>query len=349
MKKVVSYANKCKAAGKNCAVRGFQISYRSTCNFKCSHCYVASSSKEMGDTLSLEDVRNLADQFDQLNAWEVGIQGGEPLLFPDLEDLIKAVDPSRFYVCLITNGYLMTDEVATRLAAWGVDRVAVSIDGFTEEEHDAIRNKKGSFRKCLQALECVKRAGITPAINMVIGHYNVREGGFLDFVKFAQANRYQIVVNPATPTGSWKDRHEIMLTEEDAAHLVDLRSSYPVIMRDLWDYSETKQTNVWGDPAGNLFFISSRGDIFPHPYIFIKLGNVRTTTVEEAAKKGWKARYFRNKSPISLAGEDLAFVQRFLSHDMSVLKPLLFEDAFSPEDLYPHGEHEIIVNSLSAG
>lgn len=347
--KIVAYTHKCQAAGKNVAVRGFQISYRSMCNFRCSHCYVASSPGAAADTLTLEDVRKVAGEFDELQAWEVGIQGGEPLLFPDLAELIEAVDPSRFYVCLITNGFLMTDEVAARLARLGVDRVAVSIDGFSEAEHDTIRNKKGSFARCLRALECVRRAGMTPAINMVVGHHNVASPGFEEFVRFAQANRYQIVVNPATPTGAWKNKLEIMLTEADSAALLGMRARYPVLMRDLWDFSETRKTAVWGDPSGNLYFISSRGDIFPHPYIFISLGNVRTTSAGEAARKAWRVRYFRDKSDKSLAGEDRGFVERFLSREMSVLHPLRYEDAFSSGDLYPDGGDEIIRTSVGSG
>lgn len=346
LRKIANYAQKCSQAQKNIAVRGFQLAYRTMCNFNCSHCYVKAPNSELKDRLTLETVRELAQQFDELNAWEVGIQGGEPLLFPDLEDLIRCLDVDRFYVCVITNGYYMTDDTAKNLADLGVDRVAVSIDGFNQKDHDALRKKKGSYAKCLHALECVKKAGMTAAINMVIGHYNVWSEQFVPFVQFAQENGYQIVMNPATPTGSWINKHEIMLTEADSEYLLQLRKEYPVLMRDSWDFTDTERKGVWGDPSGNLFFITSNGDILPHPYIFISLGNVSDTPIREAVKKAWKVKYFRDKSPKSLAGEDINFVRKFLSSDMTVLRPLRFEDAFSSQELYPSGDDEIIRNSI---
>ena len=346
LRKIASYAQKCHQAQKNIAVRGFQLAYRTMCNFNCSHCYVKAPNSELKDRLTLETVRELAQQFDELNAWEVGIQGGEPLLFPDLEDLIRCLDVNRFYVCVITNGYLMTDDTAKKLADLGVDRVAVSIDGFNQKEHDTLRKKKGSYAKCLHALECVKKAGMTAAINTVIGHYNVWSEQFVPFVQFAQENGYQIVMNPATPTGNWINNHEIMLTEEDSEYLLQLRKQYPVLMRDSWDFTDTERKGVWGDPSGNLFFITSNGDILPHPYVFISLGNVTDTPINEAVKKAWKVKYFRDKSPKSLAGEDINFVKKFLSCDMNVLRPLRFEEAFSSQELYPSGEDEIIRYSI---
>ncbi len=347
LKKIMNYVRKCQRDGKNSAVRGFQLSYRSICNFRCQHCYVHDSDTEGDARLSLDEVRRLADQFHALNAWEVGIQGGEPLAFPDLDDLIRAIRPSRFYVCLITNGYLMKKQIAERLAALGVDRVAVSIDGFTAQEHDTLRNKKGSFEKCLRALELVKEAGMTAAINMVMGNYNVRSPESIAFFEMAAERGYEIVVNPATPTGAWNSKYEIMLTEEDSRYLMGLRKRYPNIMRDLWDFSRRDSTHVWGDPAGNLYFVSGNGDIFPHPYIFVSLGNIRTDAVEDAVKRAWKVRWFRDKCSHSIAGEDRVFVERFLSGDVSVFKPLDFEQAFGPEDLYMDGEEDIILNSLA--
>ncbi len=346
LRKIANYAQKCNQAQKNIAVRGFQLAYRTICNFKCSHCYVKAPNTESKDRLTLENVRDIAQQFDKLNAWEVGIQGGEPLLFPDLEDLIRCLDVHRFYVCVITNGYFMTDDTAKKLADLGVDRVAVSIDGFNENDHDALRNKRGSYTKCLQALECVKNAGLTAAINMVIGHYNVWSEQFVPFVQFAQENGYQVVMNPATPTGNWVNKHEIMLTEEDSEYLLNLRKEYPVLMRDSWDFTDTKREKVWGDPSGNLYFVTSNGDILPHPYVFISLGNVTDTSISEAVKKAWKVKYFRDKSQKSLAGEDINFVKKFLSRDITVLRPLSFEEAFSSEELYPSGEDEIIRTSI---
>ena len=135
---------------KEFAPWGFTLNYDNKCNFKCQHCFTKSSLGDFGkSTLSLEDVKSLADQADELGCFEVDIQGGEPLMNKDLFNILEAVDTSRFYTYLTSNGWFMTEEMAKKLAEAGVDRVLISIDSFTPEEHDKFRGKKGAYERDL--------------------------------------------------------------------------------------------------------------------------------------------------------------------------------------------------------
>src|SRR4030043_179612 len=67
-----------------------------TCNLKCSHCFATAlrNGKE-GRRLSIQDYRKIARDCMKLGAVNFSFQCGEPLLFADLFDIIKAFQPSK--------------------------------------------------------------------------------------------------------------------------------------------------------------------------------------------------------------------------------------------------------------
>ncbi|WP_231560687.1 radical SAM protein [Thermoanaerobacterium thermosaccharolyticum] len=50
------------------------------------------------------------------------------------------------HVSLVTNGYLMTKDIAYQLKKNGIDRIQISIDGASPNTHDRLRNKNGAFK-----------------------------------------------------------------------------------------------------------------------------------------------------------------------------------------------------------
>jgi len=80
--------------------------------------------------------------------------GGEPLVRQDLFELLAYSQALGFTNTLATNATLIDDDVARRLRRFGVVIAAVSLDGFTAEQHDMVRGIAGSFR--LPWKECVR-------------------------------------------------------------------------------------------------------------------------------------------------------------------------------------------------
>lgn len=315
-------------------LKGFHLNYSNKCNFTCPHCFTKSGAGEVGETrLSIGDVKNLADQADALGAYEIDVQGGEPLLNPDLFNILEAIDTSRFYVYITTNGWLLDQKMAEKVAAAGVDRVSVSIDAFSPEEHDSFRRKKGSFKKCLDALENVQQAGMKAYVNIVVGHYNAQSDELKEFVSFLEKNNWGIVFNCACPCGNWRGNYEVMMTEEDSKAVELLKREHPDIIRDLWNFLNPNDDQlVYGCPAVNWFYVTPLGDILPCPYIHTKLGNIKEDSLENILKKGFSIKKFREYSEKCLAGEDLDFAKKYLNHDGTILKPIPLDELFSTED-----------------
>ncbi len=82
----------------NNSIAVIQLQYNYICNMRCEHCSVhdfriGGKNKR---ALSIVDIRNLFKQADDLGLAHVDITGGEPLLFKDLDELVEAINPSKF-------------------------------------------------------------------------------------------------------------------------------------------------------------------------------------------------------------------------------------------------------------
>lgn len=119
----------------------------SRCNLKCAMCNVwrlTEKHPSIAQTeLRIEEYENLLEELSSLGTRSLCISGGEPLLRKDVFSIIKKAKEKSLFVELITNGTLITSEVAQKLLSSNVDLVTVSIDAPVAEIHDQIRGAKG--------------------------------------------------------------------------------------------------------------------------------------------------------------------------------------------------------------
>ena len=101
------------------------------CNLSCAYCNEFDDhSKPVPTSVMLGRVGRLAE----LGTTIVTISGGEPLLHPDLDELIARIRERGIVAGLITNGYLLTPERIHRLNQAGLDHMQISIDNVMPDE-----------------------------------------------------------------------------------------------------------------------------------------------------------------------------------------------------------------------
>ncbi len=133
------------------------------CNFNCIWC-----GTNLGrEDLSKEDAKLAIDKFQPKRVF---FTGGEPLLRPDLINLINHCKENNMKVTLLTNGSLITEEIAKKINA---DLIFVSLDG-TKEVNDSMRGK-GSYKKAIQGLEYLKNAKKKVGIATTVGQNNKKD------------------------------------------------------------------------------------------------------------------------------------------------------------------------------
>jgi len=314
--------------------RGIDLNLNNACNLRCEHCFTNSPKGDhVKDVLDADVIRRVANEAHELGIFEWDLQGGELLLRPDiLFETLEAMDTSRFYVYLTTNGWFMDADMAERLAKAGVNRVSVSIDSMEEEVHDEFRGKKGSWKRAIQALKHVQDAGMSPYLNITVGHYNAFSEDIKNLVEYSKDQKYTTLLNVATPGGMWQKAREIMVDEADKAHLIEMRKKYKNILRNLWNPFDRNYEDILGCNTVNRMYITPIGDVLVCPYVHIKIGNVKEQSLRSIAENGFKFKPFREHSNLCLAGEDKDFVKTYLERDgTTIFNPLDANDIF-PED-----------------
>ncbi len=139
------------------------ITYK--CNARCQYCenWTCPTDKE----LTREEIMAVIDDLAAMGTAVISLTGGEPLLRPDLADIIDHAVHRKIYVSVNTNGILVSQHLPVLKKA---DRVTVSFDG-PEAVHDSIRGP-GTHGLVLKAIEILVENGCAPALNTVLTKMN---------------------------------------------------------------------------------------------------------------------------------------------------------------------------------
>ena len=138
-------------------LRVIQIHPSLKCNLTCKHCY-SESGPGLNGHIDLNDVSQFLQYASNYGFDVLSVSGGEPFMYPDLEELLSIGHSLNFKNIAASNGMLFKSDRAKR-ALKNLDRVAISVDG-DEAFHDEIRNLRGAFGKMLEGVQVVKDEGI---------------------------------------------------------------------------------------------------------------------------------------------------------------------------------------------
>ena len=144
------------------------------CNLTCRHCYSISGDVDFPGELSTEEVYRVLDDLKTCRVPALILSGGEPLLRPDILDISRRARALGIYLALSTNGTLIDDAWADRIAEIGYDYVGISLDGL-EATHDAFRRRKGAFAASLAAVRRCRDRGIKVGLRFTLTKDNAAE------------------------------------------------------------------------------------------------------------------------------------------------------------------------------
>jgi SynChlorMet cassette radical SAM/SPASM protein ScmF len=145
------------------------------CNLACRHCWIAPKYQGGGKSypaLPVELFESIIQQGKPLGLSSVKLTGGEPLLHPQIRELLDIVRKEDLGLTVETNGVLCTPELAKDLASCKGPFVSVSLDGADAETHEWMRGVEGSFEAALQGVRNLVSAGLRPQVIMSIVRRN---------------------------------------------------------------------------------------------------------------------------------------------------------------------------------
>ncbi len=132
------------------------------CNLACEYC---NEYDDFSKPVPLETMFQRLDQLAALGTSVVTISGGEPLLHPELDDIIRRIRKNGMVAGMITNGYLLVAERIQRLNRAGLEWLQISIDNVIPDE--VSKKSLKVLDKKLQLL--AEHADFHVNINSVVG------------------------------------------------------------------------------------------------------------------------------------------------------------------------------------
>ena len=151
------------------------------CNLKCVHCYVGEVCNPVH--MKLNNIFYLIDEFINYGANHIVISGGEPLLHPNIEDIINTIGTkyANTPFVLTTNGSFLNKKNLDMIKKYTNIQIQISLDGATKEVHES-QHGENTYENIMFALEHLK--GIRRERKIL--HMTVSKLNYKECVKVAQ-------------------------------------------------------------------------------------------------------------------------------------------------------------------
>ena len=262
------------------------------CNMKCSHCYINATEKKLANELTTQEAKKLMDQICQVSKPLLILSGGEPLLRPDIFELIKYGASKGLKMGLGSNGSLIDDNVAAKLKAAGIATVSISLDSHIPAQHDEFRGVVGAWEKAVNACKALRKNNVLVQVNTTLTHQNYNQiDDIMSLAEGIGVENFHLFFLVPTGRGTKltdisPQKYEDMITNtfaKVAKHKLNVRPSCaPQFMRIAKGMGLDMRQWIRGCIAGLYYCrIYPNGDVTPCPYLPIKLGNVREKSFKE--------------------------------------------------------------------
>ena len=288
------------------------ISPGKLCNLRCKGCY-ATSSKETSEKLDYNILSRIISEKKELwGSYFTVISGGEPFLYKSdgkgIIDLAK--EHSDNYFLVYTNGTLINEKMAERLAEVGNITPAISVEGFEKETDE--RRGKGVHKRILKAFENLHKAGVPFGISVTATRDNaelVVSDEFINYYFDEQGALYDWMFQ-YMPIGR-RYTLDLMVTPEQRLNMFkktfELIYKRGIFIIDFWNCGTITDGCISaGREHGGYFYIDWNGNVAPcvfNPYfthnvidVFEKGGNLNTILFSPFFKeiRKWQCKYSYN-------------------------------------------------------
>jgi MoaA/NifB/PqqE/SkfB family radical SAM enzyme len=108
-----------------------QVVVTRRCNLSCGYC---NEYDDFSPPVPLRDLLAWVDRLAELKTASITFTGGEPLLHPELDQVIRAARGHGMIVTMITNGFRLTRDWIERLNAAGLQGMQISIDNLKPDD-----------------------------------------------------------------------------------------------------------------------------------------------------------------------------------------------------------------------
>lgn len=213
----------------------------SKCNFRCLHCYNNSGCNIYPD-MTDEELISIAQQIANFKPINVCLCGGEPLLKGVVYKLIQILRKNSGNVSMVSNGYLINEDVGIKLKESGLGLIQFSLDGINNIQHDNFRQKNDSYNKVINAIQIMKDLNIDVVVAFSPNKININSfQKYINMCKSLKVNEIRIM--PLIPMGRGSNISELLLTSDQ----------YITLQQTILNNKSKGISIEWGDPIDHLY------------------------------------------------------------------------------------------------
>ncbi len=277
----------------------FHIQWHITnlCNLRCKHCYQNDFSNVL--ELDIKGLRTVSENIiNTLEKWGkracINLTGGEPLLKPELFDLLRILEQSIwiYELGIITNGIFLDERIVKGFSEFSrFKKLKVSLDGASAEVNDSIRKGK-TFSRVIKNLSSIKGERDFEIILMfTVMKRNIQElPSFFELSKVLGVNG--VIIERFIPLGKGAEIRDEVLSKEDWRRLIKMLSEIFSIDEEesflsfqAFQVSFNKEEPMlFGAPCvigKDGLCIMPNGDVFPCRRLPISIGNLLDKQLKE--------------------------------------------------------------------
>ncbi len=284
----------------------------SACPLNCPHCYRDSRTRPSPDELSLEECLKVVDEIARVRPRLLILSGGEPLLRPDLDEIVRYASSRRLRVAVATSLAVATPQLIKRLVDAGLRLVAVSLDGAKPETHDRFRGVPGLFKRVVEYIRVLVDLDVTVQVNFTLTRENIGEVHQAARLAEKLGAKFMHVLH-FLPVGRGRENFKrLAVSVREALDVIFslLEHEWSIVIKptcipQFWPLAKTSRPEIYqrlatvyapGCIAGTRYvYISPRGDVQPCPYVDLVLGNLRSCSMEEVMRSNLVAKLTRRE------------------------------------------------------
>lgn len=266
-----------------------QVGLTNACPQNCEYCY---NKQRTGERMDTPTIHRVIDELRKAGVVWLGFTGGEPLLNRDIVDLTAHAVGSGMAVKLFTTGVGLTSGLANELARAGLFSVAVSLDHWEAERHDASRHYAGAFEEALAAIAIFRRVpGLHVSVSSVLNRQMIKRGEvkvLLSFLGTLGVDEAWLSEVKPSVEAFWSE--ESVLTEEERRQLAALQDEHNRSVRRGESSSHMtvnylahfEGADHFGCNAGTkMVYVDAFGEVSPCVFLPLSFGNVRERPLGE--------------------------------------------------------------------
>lgn len=253
------------------------ISPTMRCNLKCNGCYASEYNQDEG--LPYELIDRILTECKELGMYFNVMSGGEPFTRKDIFDIWEK--HSDMYFQPYTNGTMINEKVADRLAELGNVAPIISLEGFEKETDE--RRGKGVFARVMKAMDNLKERGMVFGASITETRENIEKIASYEFVDMLLDKGAMVIwYFQYIPIGRCPSI-DIMPTPKQRdwlrRRLKEVRDSRPIFIGDFWNDGPYVKGCIAG--GREYLHITSNGDVEPCVFCHFAVDKIQDKSLRE--------------------------------------------------------------------